>query len=346
MNVPSRLRESQSPILAPAWVRWATLIIVGVFLVMAPLSSAPYVNFDRSMVMVFTIVGLGLNLLTGFTGQISLGHGAFFALGAYTAAILINELDWHYLSVVPVVAVLVWVLGYLIGRPILRLHGLQLALVTMALALVTPSVIKRFDHVTNGQEGIGLDIATPPGWTGLDRDQWVYYLCLTAVVLALVVSRRLSSGRVGRSLVAIRDNEPVASTLGIRSATTKTYVFALSAAFAGVAGVMYTYVVQFVAPDAFGLTLAVAFITLIVVGGLGSTYGAIFGAIFVVYVPDLAGELNQSAAGLSYGMALVVFMFVLPFGMTGLVRAGLNPLLNLMGSRRAASTAPAAGSGR
>jgi len=285
MNIFSKLRENHPPLRVPAWIKLTVVGLVLLYLVMAPLSAAPYVNFDRSMVMVYVIVGLGLNLLTGYTGQISLGHGAFFAFGAYSSAILINEFNWHYLSVIPFVAVMVWALGYLFGRPVLRLQGLQLALVTLALALVTPSVIKRFDHVTKGQEGINLDTALPPAWTGLDRDQWVYYICLVVALLALVVSHRLASGRVGRSLIAIRDNEPVASTLGVRAATTKTYVFALSTAFAGIGGVLYTYVVQFVAPDAFGLTMAIAFITLIVVGGLGSTFGSIFGAIFIVYVP-------------------------------------------------------------
>ncbi|MET0953125.1 MAG: branched-chain amino acid ABC transporter permease [Aeromicrobium sp.] len=326
MNVAERLRVPQAPLRLPRWLAVGGMTVIVGYLLVSPLIAAPFVNFDRSMVMVYLIVGLGLNLLTGFTGQISLGHGAFFALGAYLAAVLINEQGWPYLAVLPAAAVVSWIVGYLVGRPALRLHGLQLALVTLALALITPSVIKRFDHVTKGQEGINLDTAMPPAWMGLERDQWVFYLCFACAAVTLIVSSRLASGRIGRSLVAIRDNEPVATTLGVRPEILKTQVFALSAACAGVAGALYAFVVQFVAPEAFGLTLAIAFVTLIVVGGLGSTFGSVFGAIFVVYVPDLTAGLNQSAAGLTYGLSLVIFMFLLPAGVIGLVRTVVNPL--------------------
>ena len=208
----------------------------------------------------------------------------------------------------------------------LRLSGLQLALVTLSLALITPSVIKAFDHVTKGQEGIILSTAQPPESVGLDRDQWVYYLCLATAVLTYFACSRLARGRVGRSLVAIRDNDTVAATLGVRPAALMTNVFAFSTALAAVAGVLYTWVVQFVGPDAFGLTLAITFIILIVVGGLGAMPGVVFGALFVVYVPTWTASLDQSAAGLTYGAALLLFMFVLPFGVIGLVRTTANAL--------------------
>src|SRR5690606_23478350 len=137
-------------------------------------------------------------------------------------------------------------------------------------AIVTPAAIKRLDEFTKGQEGINLYTAQPPEWSGLERDQWVYFLCLVAALLAWVLTQRLSTGRVGRSLVAVRDNETVAQTLGVRTSRTKTKVFALSAAYAGVGGVLYVYVVQFVGPDSFGLVMAIAFISLIVVGGLST----------------------------------------------------------------------------
>ncbi|NYG59755.1 branched-chain amino acid transport system permease protein [Nocardioides daedukensis] len=320
MNVFTMLREQQRPVRAPRPLVILGLVALLGWLIWQPMVSAPYVNFDRSMVLVFVVVGLGLNLLTGLTGQISLGHGAFFALGAYLSATLVNEYAWNYLAVVPLAAVVAWALGYLVGRPVLRFSGLQLALVTLSLALITPSIIKAFDDITHGQEGIILDTAEPPGAVGLERDQWVYYLCLAAAIATYVVCQRLASGRVGRSLIAIRDNETVGATLGVRAAVIKTRVFALSTALAGVAGVLYTWVVQFVGPDAFGLTLAITFIILIVVGGLGAMPGVVFGALFVVYVPTYTASLDQSAAGLSFGVALLFFMFLLPTGVIGLVR--------------------------
>ncbi|MDT0200668.1 branched-chain amino acid ABC transporter permease [Nocardioides sp. AE5] len=327
MNIFAKLRTQQLPVQTPRPLAVVGLVALLAWFAYQPLVSAPFVNFERSMVFVYVVVGLGLNLLTGLTGQISLGHGAFFALGAYSSATLVNEYGWQYWTVVPFAAVAAFALGYLVGRPVLRLTGLQLALVTLSLALITPSIIKAFDDITKGQEGIILDTAHAPTAVGLERDQWVYYLCLLAAILTLVVCHRLAHGRVGRSLIAIRDNETVATTLGVRPAVTKTYIFAFSAALAGVAGVLYTWVVQFVGPDAFGLHLAITFIILIIVGGIGTTAGVVFGALFVVYVPSMTADLDQSIAGLSFGVTLLLFMFLLPTGVVGLLRvlAGYLP---------------------
>jgi len=329
----TRFRQAQAPLDAPNWLRYAVFAAVVVAAFLVPLNSPPYVNFDLSMVMIYAVVGMGLNLLTGFNGQISLGHSAFFAVGAYVAAVLIQE-GWHYLAVLPVAVVATFVLGYLFGLPALRLQGLQLALVTLALAIVTPAAIKRLDHITKGQEGISLFTAEPPEWTGLERDQWVYLLCLIAVVIAWILTRRLSSGRIVRSLVAVRDHETVARTLGVRSSRTKTTVFAISAAYTGVGGVLYVYAVQFVGPDSFGLVMAIAFISLIVVGGLGTLSGAVLGAFFITYVPEWTAGVNQAAAGLVYGISLILFMFVMPFGIAGLARALLKPVVDRIPGRR------------
>lgn len=332
-QVLGRLRDAHPPLDAPVWLRVATFCAVGLVAAWIPLYAQPYVNFDLSMVMIYAIVGMGLNLLTGYNGQISLGHSAFFATGAYVAAVAIQE-GWHYLSVLPLAVVVTFVLGYLFGLPALRLQGLQLALVTLALAIVTPAAIKRLDGFTKGQEGINLYTAQPPGWTGLERDQWVYLLCLVGVLLAWVLTRRLSTGRIGRSLVAVRDDETVARTLGVRSSRTKTVVFATSAAYAGLGGVLYVYVVQFVGPDSFGLPMAIAFISLIVVGGLGTISGAVFGAFFITYVPEFTAGVNDAAAGMVYGLALILFMFVMPFGVAGLVRAALRRVVDRIPGRR------------
>ncbi|MGY1883783.1 branched-chain amino acid ABC transporter permease [Blastococcus sp. SYSU DS0753] len=327
------LRQAQAPLDAPTWLRTAVFSAVVAVAVLVPLYSPPYVNFDLSMVMIYAVVGMGLNLLTGFNGQISLGHSAFFATGAYIGAVLIQE-GWYYLAVLPVAVVATFVMGYLFGLPALRLQGLQLALVTLALAIVTPAAIKRLDGITQGQEGINVFTAQPPEWTGLARDQWVYLLCLVAVVVAWVLTRRLATGRIGRSLVAVRDHETVARTLGVRSSRTKTTVFAISAAYAGVGGVLYVYAVQFVGPDSFGLVMAIAFISLIVVGGLGTIGGAVLGAFFITYVPEWTADVNQAAAGLVYGLSLILFMFVMPYGIAGLSRAVLRPVVDRIPGRR------------
>ncbi len=343
MRILELLRQPRAELDAPRWLSRSTVAVVLLVAAAAPLVSAPYVNFDRSMVLVYVVVGLGLNLLTGNTGQISLGHGFFFAVGAYLSAVLIENHGVPYLLLFPIAFVVCYGVGYLFGLPALRLHGLQLALATLGLALVTPAVIKRFEHVTDGQAGINVTGAQAPEFTGLERDQWVYYLCLATAVVAYVVVRRLSTGRIGRSLIAIRDYEAVATTLGVPATRTKTTVFALSAALAGVGGVLYSLVVQYVGPEAFGLPLAIAFITLIVVGGLGTVPGVVFGAFFVVYVPQFTADINQSAAGITYGAALILFIFVLPYGLISLVRWGLGPVVaRIPGRRRDSRIASAA----
>lgn len=334
-NAYQRIRRMHLSLNLPIWLRAALWIVAISTLAIMPQVSAPYVNFDLSMVMVYAIVGFGLNLLTGYTGQISLGHTAFFAIGAYTAAILAQN-GVNYLLAIPVALIVCFVVGYLIGRPALRLRGLQLALVTIALAMITPAAIKRFDSVTHGQEGLSVSVAGAPEWTGLADDQFVYYLCLALALVSFVVARRLSRGSVGRSLVAIRQNEIVASTLGVRAATVKTQIFAISGAYAGLAGVAYVYVVQFVAPEAFGVHLAIAFLSLIVVGGLGTTTGAIIGAFFIHYVPTLTSSINQSASGIIYGGVLILFMFIAPYGIVGLIRYVLAPLVDRLPGRRSA----------
>jgi len=333
-SVLAALRRHQAPLEGPRWLHRALTAMVLVVAVLLPMYSAPYVNFDLTMVLVFAIGGLGLNLLTGYNGQVSLGHSAFVALGAYTAAVLIHN-GWHYLIVLPISIAVCFAFGYLVGRPALRLQGLQLALVTLGLAIITPAAIERMGSVTEGQEGINVFSVTAPSWSGLAQDQWVYYLTLAGLVVGWVVAKRLTSGRIGRSLVAVRDNETVSRTLGIHAARTKTVVFALSGAYAGAAGVFYVYVVQFVGPDSFGLTMAIAFLSLIVIGGIGTLPGAIFGAFFVRYVPSVTEQINPSASGFVYGAALVIVMFVMPRGIVGLVRAALRPAMERIPGRRA-----------
>lgn len=340
MSLLESLRAPRQPVILPHWPR--RLLVAGllVVLVLAPLYAAPYQNFDRSMVLVYVIVGLGLNMLTGNTGQLSLGHGAFFATGAYGTAIAINQNGWHYLLALPACFVLCFCLGYLLGRPALRFRGLQLALVTLAIALVTPAIIKRLDAYTLGHSGIVLDTARPPDWIALDRDQWVYYLALACAVVAFVVTRRVCSGRTGRALTSIRDYETVAETFGIRSSVVKTRIFALSAGYAGVAGALYVFVVQYVGPEAFGLNLAIAFITLIVVGGLGAPAGAVFGAVFIQFAPAVTSSIDPSAAGMIYGGALMLCVFVLPHGVLGLVRLVHGVLAKALETREVSEVSP------
>ncbi|MEZ3158940.1 branched-chain amino acid ABC transporter permease [Microbacterium sp. BWT-B31] len=327
--------EYYPPLPIPRRVSLVGMLVIVVALAIWPLYASPFLNNTVSMILTYAVVGMGLNLLTGYTGQISIGHNAFVAFGGYTAAILaMNGIDmlWAF----PIAAVLCYVVGLVIGLPALRMGNLQFALVTLALAMTLPAILKRFSFLTNGFNGISLNILAPE-WTGLARDQWVFYICLLVAVLAMYVSTRLAGGRIGRSLVAVRDFENVARSVGVRTAIVKTQIFAISAIFAGIGGVLYAFVVRFVSAESFGLGLAIAFITMIVVGGLSTTAGAVFGAIFVQLVPVWTSSIGPGGASVAYGITLVAFIFLAPAGIVGLLRRGGHALLSRRKLRRARS---------
>src|ERR687896_404901 len=282
--------------------------IVAVVALVVPFLFGPYRVGQFTLVLVYAVAVLGLNLLVGYSGQISLGHGAFFALGAYTAA--------------PAAGALCFVAGFLFGVPALRLHGLYLALVTLGLAIALPQLIKRFDGLTEGTQGLTVEQPTAPGWLPLEDDQFLYLLCLVLAAVMFLLAWNLMRGQVGRAGKAVRDGQIPASTLGVDLAATKTRVFAVSSAYAGVAGALYVFAIGFVAPEAFPLPVSFAFLAAIVVGGLATISGALFGALFIEFVPVWASDVNDALTGVIYGGVLIAFMWVLPEGAAGLWRRG------------------------
>ncbi len=302
-----------------------TLRIAGVvallgFAVLVPFVFGPYRVGQFTLVAAYAVAALGLNLLVGYNGQISLGHGAFFALGAYTAALLIEKAGVPYLLTVPIAGVLAFAVGFVFGVPALRLRGLYLALVTLALAVATPQLIKRFDGLTEGTQGMTVEQPESPGWLPLADDQFLYLLILLVAAIMFALAWSLMRSQVGRAVQAVRDDEIPASTLGVDLATTKTRVFALSAGYAGVAGALYVFAIGFVAPEAFTVTISLAFLAAFVVGGLATIVGAVFGAAFIEFVPVYASDVNDALTGVIYGGVLILAMFVLPGGVAGLLR--------------------------
>jgi branched-chain amino acid transport system permease protein len=293
------------------------LVVAGVLLYL-PLYYPPYQVFLFTEVLAYSIAVLSLNLLTGYTGQISLGHSFFFAIGAYATAIMFRDLDVHFVIPILVAFAISFVVGFLVGIPALRLTGIYLALVTIALAVITPPVITRFGGLTGGSQGINIDKPEAPAWTGLANDQWLYYVCLVVAAIMFLVGRNLVKGGIGRSLTAVRDNELAARTMGVNPAVPKTMAFAYSAGFAGVAGALYTLVVGLVAPTSFTIILAINLLVGTVVGGMATIAGAVFGAAFITYVPIYTSDLNPALGGVLYGVALILFMFVMPGGVMGL----------------------------
>ena len=302
--------------------RKRALLIAGLaaLAVAIPFLFGPYRVGQFTLVLVYAVAVLGLNLLVGYSGQISLGHGAFFALGAYTAALLIEKASVPYLLTVPAAGALCFAAGFLFGVPALRLHGLYLALVTLGLAIALPQLIKRFDGLTEGTQGLTVEQPTAPGWLPIADDQFLYLLCLAVTALMFLFAWNMMRGQLGRAVKAVRDGEIAASTLGVNLAATKTLVFAVSAGYAGVGGALYVFAIGFVAPEAFTLTISFAFLAAIVVGGLATISGALFGALFIEFVPVYASDVNVALTGVIYGGVLIAFMWVLPEGAAGLPR--------------------------
>jgi branched-chain amino acid transport system permease protein len=297
------------------------LIAAGIAVAMViPFLFGPYRVGQFTLVLAYAVAVLGLNLLVGYSGQISLGHGAFFALGAYTSAILITKSGVPHLATLPIAAAVCFAAGLLLGLPALRLRGLYLALVTLGVAIAVPQLIKRFDGLTEGTQGINVPKPEAPSWIPFAEDQYLYFLTLALTIPMFLLAANLVRGRTGRALAAVRENEIAAKAMGVNLARTKTLAFALSGMYAGVAGTLYVFSIAFVAPESFTLTISFAFLAAIVVGGLGTISGAVFGALFIEFVPVYASDVNEALAGVIYGAVLIVFMYVLRDGVAGLGR--------------------------
>lgn len=299
----------------------AVLLLVAFAL---PFMVSNYHTFQLTLVLVYAIALLGLNILTGYNGQISLGHGAFYAIGAYVAAVLMNSYDVPYWLTVPVSGVVCFVAGFLFGLPALRLEGLYLALATFALGVSMPPLLKShgLEHWTGGVQGIVIMKPDPPFGLPVNADQWLYFFTLAIALVMFVLGWNLLRGRVGRSLIAIRDQPVAAEAMGVNSALYKTLAFGVSALFTGVAGALGAIAVQYVAPDSFIYFLSITFLVGIVIGGLASISGAIYGAIFIQFVPNIADQISKAAPWAIYGVFLLGFMYLMPVGVAGAIRIG------------------------
>jgi branched-chain amino acid transport system permease protein len=298
-----------------------------------PFFFEPFRVSQFTLVLIYAIAVLGLNLLVGYSGQISLGHGAFFALGAYVGAILITRTGVPHLLTLPAAGAVAFAAGLALGVPALRLRGLSLALVTLAVAIATPVLIQRFDGLTGGSQGISVPQPEPAG--GLADDQFVYLIALAVALALFAFAAGVVRSDVGRSLIAMRDDETAARTLGIDLATFKTRAFGLSAAYAGVAGALFVLANGFVAPESFTLTVSFSFLAAIVVGGLATIGGALFGAMFIVFVPVYASDVNEALAGVIYGAALMACMYVFRGGVMGLARKAVARVIEVNEGRSA-----------
>jgi branched-chain amino acid transport system permease protein len=233
---------------------------------------------------------------------------------------MMDRWDIGYAWTIPVAGVICLIVGFLFGRPALRLEGLYLALATFSLALAVPQILKYFEHWTGGSQGIVLSKPGAPFGLRLNPDQWLYCVTLGVLVLLFWLGSNLLKGRIGRAIVAIRDNHIAAEAMGINTALYKSLVFGVSAAYTGVAGALSASVIAYVAPDSFNVFLSVTLLIGSVIGGLASISGAVFGALFIQFVPNWAQDISKAAPWAIFGVFLIGFMYLMPFGIAGGIR--------------------------
>ena len=296
------------------------VVLLAALAVLPALVLSDYNLFRLTLVASYALAVLGLNLVMGFGGQISLGHGAFYAVGAYTTAVLVGSYAVPYGVAFPAAALVSGGLGLLVGWPALRLAGPYLALVTLALATAVPQILKHpaLEHWTGGVQGVLLSKPEAPAGLPLSPDQFLYLLSAGLAALGFALVSRLMGGRIGRAIVAVRDNTVAAEAMGVDVAALKTRTFAVSAMLTGVAGSVGALAVEFVSPDSFTVLLSITLFVGSVVGGAASIFGAIAGGAFIVAVPALASSVSKSAPGIAYGAMLILCLYAMPSGLAGL----------------------------
>ncbi|HMK81381.1 MAG TPA: branched-chain amino acid ABC transporter permease [Xanthobacteraceae bacterium] len=318
------LAPPQAQIGGIALSRWKLILLAAGFAVAlaVPFVLKNFYIFQITLAIIYAIAILGLNLLTGFNGQFSLGHSAFYAIGAYTAAIMMDGFDVNYVLTLPAAALVCFVFGFLFGLPALRLEGIYLALATFALAIAIPQILKStlVEHWTGGVQGISLIKPDAPFGLPLNSDQWLYLFTAIVAIVMYACAANLIRSRTGRALIAIRDHPVAASAMGINVALYKSLTFGVSALYTGVAGALGAIAIAFVAPDSFTFQLAIVLFVGLVVGGVTSIPGTILGGFFVLFVPNIAESFSKGLAGAVYGVILLLVIYLMPTGAAGLGR--------------------------
>jgi len=298
--------------------------VLGLVLLAAPFLVSGYVLSQLHFVLIYAIAGFGLMLLVGYTGQISLGHAAFLAVGAYTEALL-QAAGTPFVISITCAALFSAAVGLIVGLPALRLKGIYLAIATLAFNVIVEEIITRWESLTGGNQGKLLKPVEMFGYKFTSGESF-YYLCLALAVLSCFALMNLLRSPTGRAFVAIRDSEISASCLGINLARYKTMSFALSAALTGVGGALYAHKVSFISPEQFTLVQSIELVTIVIIGGIGSLHGAVLGAAFIIMLPQAIsiakGWLPDAIpqAGLQsvvFGLILVGFIIFEPFGLYG-----------------------------
>ena len=311
-NVVGNLRMSRGAMLA---------LLVLVVLAMLPLVTTSFLTFQFTLVLVWAIAALATNLLMGYGGQMSIALNAFFGLGAYGAGVLHLKFGLSLLTTTVVAVVVAFVAGALLSMSTARLKGLYLATATLAVGIVAPHLVSKWEGLTGGDAGLVISVPSAPGWTGLMPDQWRYYLALIPAVVLFWWTRNLIRGPLGRAICALRDSELVAGTQGVDTPRVKVLLGAYSSAMAALAGALYIMSVGVISPATIPVLLSINFVVASVVGGMSTIWGAVLGGVFLQFAPRLSSEIDPLAGGMIYGGIMILFILFAPAGVVGLLRS-------------------------
>ncbi|MEW6615179.1 MAG: branched-chain amino acid ABC transporter permease [Thermodesulfobacteriota bacterium] len=311
---------------------WIKLWMAGfiVFMIFFPFWAGPYLTYVVNLAAIATIGALGINILTGFTGQISLGHGAFIAIGAYSTAILTADAGFPFWLALPTAALITAISGLIVGGPSLRLKGLYLVMTTIAFSFIVQYVIIKWESLTRGSTGMGVPTPKIFGHA-IDNDRAFYFLIIPITALALLFARNLIRTKVGRAWVAIRDRDISAEVMGVNLARYKVTSFFVSSFYAGLAGGLYAYYITDISPEHFPITLSIDYLAMIIIGGMGSILGSVFGAMFVTMLPEgirIAADVFGTSYPvlvdrffevkvMAFGLAIILFLIFEPTGIYG-----------------------------
>jgi branched-chain amino acid transport system permease protein len=308
-----------------------SILLFFLFLLGLPFFGGKYITFVAAVCGVSVISALGLNILTGYTGLISLGHAAFMGIGAYTAAALANKAGLPFLLALPLAGLMAAATGAIVGIPTLRLRGLYLVVTTLAFEFIVEHIIYHWESMTQSDRGISLPSPDVFGYK-LDSYESFYYVILVLAVATALFTKNLAMSRTGRALVAIRDRDIAAEIIGVHLAKYKILAFVVSSFIAGMAGALYAYLLGLIGPDHFTFNQSVLYIAMIIVGGMGTVMGSIIGAIFMVLLPEVINAVSSPIASaypilsprigavsvIVYGLVIILFLLLEPDGLYGI----------------------------
>ncbi|GAA4414843.1 branched-chain amino acid ABC transporter permease [Georgenia halophila] len=317
---PAPTRQRLDTLLGKRWVRVTGAVLLAVLVLGAPLNLSPYMVYQLTLVAVFAVAVLGLNVVMGYGGQVSLGQSAFLGLGAFVTGYGVTH-GWNLVVTFVAACVIPAFMGWLVALAAARLRGLAIAMVTITLPIVGIPLARRFDEITGGSGGLSVSFLAPPEWSGLASDQWRYYIVVAITAVFFLLARNFLRGRMGRALAIVRDNESVALSMGVSPYRYKVLAFTVSALFGGCAGFLYLVAVQYVSPETLSFHTAINILAAMVIGGSASIVGSLLGGVYYVFVPYVASEIvGANRAAMISGAILLAILFVLPGGLVSLPR--------------------------